>query len=101
MRRAFATLLILTQGRAFLLPSTPKRSAYSLRSSLDGEGSSTLTEPNVELALESARTELSALFGYTPENRAVGITGQVDLVEINGPTVILRLSGRRIPEFRY
>lgn len=94
MSVAITVLLVLTHGNAFLLPSTPKRLASSLRASLDGNDSSTLTEPNVELALEAARTELSALFGYTPENRAVGITGQVDLVEISGPTVIIRLSGR-------
>lgn len=54
----------------------------------------TLTQENVELALDGARTELSALFGYLPENRQVGITGNVDLVEISGPTVIIRLTGR-------
>mmetsp|Transcript_19489 Transcript_19489/g.25249 ORF Transcript_19489/g.25249 Transcript_19489/m.25249 type:complete len:135 (+) Transcript_19489:19-423(+) len=53
-----------------------------------------LTEENVENALVDARTELSQLFGYDPENVQVGITGKVDFVELEGPTVILRLSGR-------
>ena len=39
------------------------------------------------------RAELGTLFGYTGENRAVGITGGVDYVEMDGPTVVLRLKG--------
>mmetsp|Transcript_28768 Transcript_28768/g.92623 ORF Transcript_28768/g.92623 Transcript_28768/m.92623 type:complete len:134 (-) Transcript_28768:198-599(-) len=53
-----------------------------------------LTEANVESALRDAREELQQLFGYQEENRQVGITGAVDLVELDGPTVVLRLSGR-------
>jgi len=34
------------------------------------------------------------LFGYTAENRGVGITGGVDYVELDGPVVVLRLKGR-------
>ena len=34
------------------------------------------------------------MFGYQAENRGVGITGGVDFVDLDGPTVILRLKGR-------
>ena len=34
------------------------------------------------------------MFGYTAENRGVGITGGVDFVELDGPTVVLSLKGR-------
>lgn len=59
-----------------------------------GDDFSTLTEANVERALVAARQELSALFGYMEENRQVGITGEVEFVELSGPTVVLRLKGR-------
>mmetsp|Transcript_16258 Transcript_16258/g.21535 ORF Transcript_16258/g.21535 Transcript_16258/m.21535 type:complete len:180 (+) Transcript_16258:48-587(+) len=53
-----------------------------------------MTEENVELCLEGARAELGTLFGYSAENRNVGITGEVDFVELDGPIIVLRLSGR-------
>jgi hypothetical protein len=34
------------------------------------------------------------MFGYTAENRGVGITGGFDFVDMDGPTVILSLKGR-------
>ena len=34
------------------------------------------------------------MFGYTAENRGVGITGGVDHVEMDGPIVVLSLKGR-------
>jgi hypothetical protein len=37
---------------------------------------------------------LGTLFGYLEENRGVGITGTVDFVELEGPTVVVELSGR-------
>jgi len=53
-----------------------------------------LTEENVELALDEARNTLGTLFGNSDQNREVGITGDVELVDLEGPTVILRLTGR-------
>ena len=50
-----------------------------------------MTDDNVELVLEEARTDLGAMFGYSDESRSVGITGTVNFVETNGPNVILRL----------
>jgi len=34
------------------------------------------------------------MFGYTAENRGVGITGGVDFVEMDGPNVVVTLKGR-------
>ncbi|KAG2644161.1 uncharacterized protein LOC120682597 isoform X1 [Panicum virgatum] len=48
-----------------------------------------LTEDNVRLALEEAKSELGQLF-----DTSVGITGQVDLAELDGPFVKLRLKGK-------
>ena len=41
-----------------------------------------------------ARARRQQLFGYKAENQQVGITGEVDFVALDGPTVVLRLSGR-------
>lgn len=48
-----------------------------------------LTEENVEQVLLDARSELLQLFDVS-----VGITGVVQLVELDGPFVKLRLTGR-------
>lgn len=53
-----------------------------------------LTEENVEGVLAACQEEIGTLFGYTAENRGVGITGGVDFVELDGPVVILSLKGR-------
>lgn len=53
-----------------------------------------LSEENVLGILAACREEVGTLFGYTAENRGVGITGGVDLVDLEGPTIILRLKGR-------
>jgi hypothetical protein len=34
------------------------------------------------------------MFGYTEENRGVGITGGIDFVDLDGPIVCISLKGR-------
>lgn len=57
--------------------------AASITASLD------LTEDNVRQAIVDAKAELAQLF-----DTSVGITGQVDLAELDGPFVKLRLKGK-------
>ena len=63
-------------------------STFALGSQLE------LTEDTVLGVLAACRNELGTLFGYTAENRGVGITGGVDYVDLDGPSVIVRLKGR-------
>jgi hypothetical protein len=53
-----------------------------------------LTEENVNIALARAKTELGSVFGNSAENVGVGITGNVELASLDGPCVVLRLTGR-------
>lgn len=53
-----------------------------------------LDEETVLGVLSACREEIGTLFGYTAENRGVGITGGVDFVEMDGPVVVLSLKGR-------
>uniref|UniRef100_A0A6V7QQY8 Uncharacterized protein n=1 Tax=Ananas comosus var. bracteatus TaxID=296719 RepID=A0A6V7QQY8_ANACO len=48
-----------------------------------------LTEDNIRKVLIDAKSELAQIF-----DGSVGITGQVDLAELDGPYVKLRLKGR-------
>ena len=41
--------------------------------------------------LSACREEIGTLFGYSAENRGVGITGGVDFVEMDGLVVVLSL----------
>ena len=64
-------------------------------SSLNNTGSQLeLSEDTVLGVLSACRDELGTLFGYSAENRGVGITGGVDYVDLDGPIVILNLKGR-------
>jgi len=50
-----------------------------------------LCEENVALALEECKETVGTMFGNSEENLRVGITGDVELVDIDGPTVIIGL----------
>lgn len=41
-----------------------------------------------------AKRELGTLFGNNAENTAVGITGDCEFVCLDGPSVVVRLTGR-------
>ena len=53
-----------------------------------------LTIDNVLGVLSACREEIGTLFGYSDENRGVGITGGVDFIDLDGPIVVLALKGR-------
>jgi len=53
-----------------------------------------LCEENAELVIEEVRRELGTIFGYDPASQAVGITGKIELVEVDGPTIVVSLNGR-------
>lgn len=53
-----------------------------------------LTVENVLGVLAACREEIGTMFGYSAENRGVGITGGVDFVELDGPIVVMSLKGR-------
>ena len=63
-------------------------------SSFDVGSQLELSEETVLGVLSACRDELGTLFGYSAENRGVGITGGVDYVDLDGPIVILNLKGR-------
>jgi hypothetical protein len=53
-----------------------------------------MSEDTVLGVLDACRYELGTLFGYSAENRGVGITGGVEYVDSEGPVVTVRLKGR-------
>ncbi|CAE7462096.1 unnamed protein product [Symbiodinium sp. CCMP2456] len=54
----------------------------------------TLTPENVEVVLQEARYHhMQNCFGYVEESTGAGISGKVDLVEVEGPMVIIHLYG--------
>lgn len=53
-----------------------------------------LTEENCLAVLSDCEKELGTLFGTNDQSRKVGITGRLEFVELDGPIVVVRLSGR-------
>ena len=53
-----------------------------------------LCDENAALIIEEIRQELGTIFGYDAASREVGITGAIELVEVDGPTMVVSLSGR-------
>lgn len=66
----------------------------SLRMSALNESPMELCEENAVLVIEEVRNELGTIFGYDQGSKNVGITGAIELVEVDGPTIIVSLSGR-------
>ena len=59
-----------------------------------GEDSLILTEENAVAVLDNCQKELATVFGNNPESLRVGITGGVEFVELDGPTMVVRFTGR-------
>ncbi len=53
-----------------------------------------LTEENVQLVIDECQRELGTMFGVEAQSREVGITGGVELVDLDGPCIIVRFTGR-------
>ena len=53
-----------------------------------------LCDENAEQVMDEVRSELGTIFGYDPASQAVGISGKIELVEIDGPTIKVALTGR-------
>ena len=52
-----------------------------------------LCEENVDRVLDEVRRELGTVFGYVAKSHDVGISGAIDLVEVDGPTIVVKLTG--------
>ena len=57
-------------------------------------GGDLFCEENVRAALVSFQHEAESMFGCNARAASIGITGAIDLVELDGPNVVLTLSGR-------
>jgi hypothetical protein len=53
-----------------------------------------LTEENARQVLDECEQELATVFGVNADALKVGITGRVEFVELEGPTLVVRLTGR-------
>ena len=53
-----------------------------------------LCDENAEQVMDEVRSELGTIFGYDPASQAVGISGKIELIEIDGPTIKVALNGR-------
>ena len=78
----------------------PSRSCYSkgdvfpIKMSALNESPMELCEENAILVIEEVKAELGTIFGYDQGSRNVGITGAIELVEVDGPSIVVSLSGR-------
>jgi hypothetical protein len=53
-----------------------------------------LCEENAILVVDEIKRELGTIFGYDAKSREVGITGEIEYVECDGPSISVALSGR-------
>ncbi|KAJ1637755.1 hypothetical protein T492DRAFT_579441, partial [Pavlovales sp. CCMP2436] len=52
-----------------------------------------LSWDNAQKVIDEAQIDLSTVFGSSKENLDIGITGALELIDVDGPNVIVRLSG--------
>lgn len=74
--------------------STSCRRTRLQGSGLDSGEPLELCEENAILVVDEMRRELGTIFGYDPKSREVGITGEIEFVECDGPGFSVSLSGR-------
>jgi hypothetical protein len=72
----------------------PSQKVPCLGMSALNESPMELCEENAVLVIEEVKAELGTIFGYDQGSKNVGITGAIELVEVDGPTIIVSLSGR-------
>ena len=70
-----------------------RKHSISLKMGLEDEPLE-LCDEHAELVIDEIRKELGTIFGYDPQSQKVGITGEIELAEIDGPTVKVALKGR-------
>ena len=89
-----------TSITAFQLRKSINSHNYSLRNTIIismsalNQSPMELCEENAILVIEEVRNELGTIFGYDQGSKNVGITGAIELVEVDGPSIIVSLSGR-------
>ena len=83
-------LLVLVGSSALLVGSPARCATRTSAARLD----LVLTEENAAAVLDECQSTLSAVFGNNAEAAAVGITGAAEFVELDGPSVVVRLRGR-------
>ncbi len=52
-----------------------------------------LSDESANQVIEEIKSELGTLFGYDDGSKAVGITGEIELIEVDGPTIVVSLKG--------
>ncbi|XP_058738999.1 uncharacterized protein LOC131610928 [Vicia villosa] len=88
-KASLRTIHIQILNPPFLISGKQRRKVKPLSASLSVPQPLDLTEDNVKQALVDARAELGQIF-----DTSVGMTGVVELVELDGPYVTISLKGR-------
>ena len=96
--RMYAVLLgCLASAVAFSVPhafvGTPQRRHLRTAVRAQMPEPRILTEENAKQVLDECMQELGTLFGSNAESRGVGITGEIEFVDLDGPTLVVQLKG--------
>ena len=85
---------VLLFASAFVVPPSPRSVRAPLARVLAPTMNLVLDEENARRILAECQEELGTLFGSNAESRQVGITGAVEFVDLEGPSVVVRFTGR-------